>query len=534
MGPSLRPLRRFFPENLVVGLIAFAGLTPAEAEVIKAHEPRYAQAVLAYNSRKYEESLKILNQLLKESPGLVEFLELKALALKSAKNDEESAKTYAALIVSKTQAKAKPSEIAPYYFELGVIQFRGKKTQAAAANFEYFLAKGFNEIASRFFLGMIAFQGAMYSKAINHFEEVARSGVADLRGPALFYLGQSYLKISDSSRALASFSEARAWTEGSKEEVAKAIHTACMQILAPLDQSKKFASIALSLSYDSNVQALPNSLDGTLAINKGSLKSLLQAGYGYMSSPTRDFQWVPNYRLLYNYNHNRDTKEAEFLNQYFSLYLNRRPLERSAYGFKADTSVTFQNQFNDNTLTSATYRIFSLTGGLGAYYRTEVSKRITLYAEIGGGPQHYFIDSNLTDAKDKRSGMGYAARLSLTHVSLGRFLNPSLNLLFNEQSTSGTEFFSRGVAAYLANGMIFNDRFRGSLNLGYAPTYYTRRPSGTRIDHNYSFSAEASWQLNPKWSWINDFSISYNDSNVPEIYEYRRWTLSSGLSYSFY
>ena len=518
---------------IFLGAIA-TPVSPIRAEMIKAHEPRYAQAVLAYNSRKYQESLKILDQLLKEAPGLVEFLELKALALKSAKNDEESAKTYAALILAKTQARAKPSEIAPYYFELGVIQFRTKKTQAAQANFQFALKQGFNETASHFFLGMMAFQGANYSGAIVHFEEVAHSGVADLRGPALFYLGQSYLKISDSSRALASFSEARVVTEGAKDEVGKAIHAACLQVLSPLDQSKKFASIALSLSYDSNVQALPNSLDGTQAINKGSFKNLLQAGYGYMSSPTRNYQWVPNYRLLYNYNYNRESREGEFLNQYFSLYLNRRPLERSAYGFKADTSITFQNQFNDNTLTSATYRLFSVTGGLGAYYRTELTKKVTVYADLTASPQHFFIDSSVTNPKDKRTGMAYSARLNLSHVSLGKLLNPSLHFAYLEQATSGTEFFSRGISAYLSNGLIFSDRLRGSLTLGFTPTFYTRRPDGIRLDRNYSVSGETAWQINPKWSWVSDFSISYNQSNITAVYEYRRWTLSSGLSYSFF
>jgi hypothetical protein len=518
---------------ILIGLIGTLSVPSlSRAEMIKAHEPRYAQAVLAYNSRKYQESLKILDQLLKEAPGLVEFLELKALALKSAKNDEESAKTYASLILAKSQAKAKPSEIAPYYFELGVIQFRAKKTQAAAVNFEHSLKQGFNETASHFFLGMISFQNGGYAKAITHFEEVSRSGVADLRGPALFYLGQSYLKISDSSRALASFSEARAATESASDEVSKSIFSACKQILAPLDQSKKFASLALSLSYDSNVQALPNSLDGTEAFNKGSVKNLLQAGFGYMSSPTRDYQWVPNYRLLYNYNHNRELREGEFLNQYLSLYLNRRPLERSAYGFKADTSLTFQNQLNEN-LISATYRIFSLTGGLGAYYRTELGKKITLYADVSGGPQHYFTDATLR-MDERRTGMGYSARLNFTHVSLGRLLNPSVNFTYLEQSTSGTEFFSRGVGAYLTNGLILSDRLRGSIHIGFAPTYYTRRSSGIRIDKNYSLSGEASFQLNPKWNWISDFSLSYNRSNVTAVYEYRRWTVSSGLSYSFY
>jgi hypothetical protein len=54
------------------------------------------------------------------------------------------------------------------------------------------------------------------------------------------------------------------------------------------------------------------------------------------------------------------------------------------------------------------------------------------------------------------------------------------------------------------------------------------------VDRNYSVSGETAWQINPKWSWVSDFSISYNQSNITAVYEYRRWTLSSGLSYSFF
>ncbi|NDG83986.1 MAG: hypothetical protein EBX52_02985 [Proteobacteria bacterium] len=526
----MRPMPLF---SICFLLLLLSGATGSRAEILKAHEPRYAEAVLAYNAKKYEESIRILNSLLKEAPDLVEFLELKALALKSAKNDAESQKTYEALIDAKTRTGAPESEIAPYHFELGVIQFRSKDPKSSRAHFEVALRHHFNEPASHFFLGMIAFQESDPALAVAHFEPAARSGASDLKAPALFYLAQSYLRQNDSSRALSSFSEARSATENATDELGKSIHSACAQVLNPLDQSRKFASIALSMAYDSNVQALPNSLDGTLAFNKSSLKNLLQAGFGYMSSPTQTFQWVPNYRLLFNHNTNRDTREGEFLSQYFSLYLNHKPLERSAVGLKLDTSLTFQNQFDSGSTTESTFRVFSVTGATGAYYRTAFLDDWTANLEVSVGPQRYFGDQNVV-SQDWRTGSALSARAGFARASLGKYLNPSFFVGYLKNSTSGNEFYSKGVSFTLSDGLIFSDRVRGSISFTYAPTFYERRTPAIRVDRNSSLSAEASYQLNPKWTLIADFSVAYNQSTVTDIYEYRRWTSSVGASYSFY
>jgi hypothetical protein len=527
----MRPVPLF---SFCVLLLVLVGATGSRADILKAHEPRYSEAVLAYNAKKYEESIRILNGLLKDAPGLVEFLELKALALKSAKNDAESRKTYEALIDAKQRARAPESEIAPYHFELGVIAFRSKKPEESRSHFEYALSRKFNESASRFFLGMIAFQEPDPARAIAHFEPVARSLATDLRAPALFYLAQSRLLLNDSSGALSGFSEARTATENATDELGKSIHSACVRILKPLDQSRKFASLALSMAYDSNVQALPNSLDGTLAFNKGSIKNLVQAGFGYLSSPTRSFQWVPNYRMLYNHNTNRDTREGEFLSQYFSVYLNHKPLERSTYGFKLDTALTFQNQFNPGSTTDSTFRIFSLTGAAGAYYRATFLDAWTANVEISAGPQRFFGDQNLNNREDWRTGSALSARAAFTRASLGKYLNPSFSAGYLEISTAGSEFHSKGVSFTLSNGLIFSDKLRGSVSLTWAPTFYDRRAPSIRIDRNSSLGAEASYQLSPKWSLIGDFSVSYNQSTVTDIYEYRRWTASTGVSYSFF
>jgi tetratricopeptide (TPR) repeat protein len=532
----MRPISRKLRLCIFLLLLSETG---TGAEMIKAHEPRYAEAVLAYNTKKYEETLRILDSLLAEAPNLVEFLELKALALKSAKNDKESLKTYGDLIRVKIAEGVPQKNLAPYYFEVGVLYFRAKRIEESRSAFQFSIKNGFNVETANFFLGLMAYQSGDFTLAFTSFENAAKSSQRELKAAAMFYLAQTSIKLGDSPAALSSFAEAKSLTEGLEDDTSLAIRKAASKVLEPLDQSKKFASISLSTSYDSNVQALPNALDGTLAFNKGSIKNILQAGYGYMSSPTRTFQLVPQYRLLYNYNYNRDTREGEFLSQYVSLYLNRKPLEKSGYGFKIDASLTFQNRVNLET-DSSTYRIFSSTGTLGAYYRTRFGKHLNSNLEVSAGPQHYNTDSSLSAAlsDQRRSGGIFSLREILSGTGFGRLLNPALILSFTEIDAEGngdrSEFASLGGSAILSNGFQWTDRLRNNIGISYSQTFYNRRSSFVRVDRNYSIQADLSYQLNPKWNVIADASLSYNDSNVPSAFEYRRWTVSTGLSYSFY
>jgi tetratricopeptide (TPR) repeat protein len=526
-------MKRNFAYTLICFLILIGRPSHGIAEILKSQEPRFSEAVLAYNAHRYEEAIQLLNQLLKESPNLVEFLELKALALKTSKNDQESIFTYQSLIQAKTETHASASEIAPYHFELGVISFRSKSFADAKKHFAFSLTHHFNEAPSHFFLGMIAYQDSLPSDAAQHLELASRAVTPELKGPALFYLAQSYLRLEESNQAISKFSEAKEAAKLQSDELNRAILNSCNQVLAPLDRPQKFASLALSLAYDSNVQALPNSLDGTLAFNKDSFKTLIQGAVGYMSSPTETLQWVPNYRMLYNYNANRDTREGEFLSQYLSLYLNYKALEQTSFGFKFDTSFTFQNQFDSGSNSESAYRIFSLTGSLGAYYKTPLLDHWTLHFEGTGGPQRYFGDQNVS-LNDWRTGSLTSLRMGITRNGLSRFLNPSLYWAALINSANGDEFYSKSIALTLSNGFTFNDRTKGRISLVFSPTFYQRRSPSQRIDRNYAFSSELSHQLNPKWALISDFSIAYNESNLQSLYEYHRWTVSTGVSYSFY
>jgi hypothetical protein len=318
---------------------------------------------------------------------------------------------------------------------------------------------------------------------------------------------------------------------------AKNIYEACEQILTPLDHSQKFGSVSLAMAYDSNVQALPDMSEGVLNINKGTLKTLLQAGIGNMTSPTENYQWVPSYTLSYNKNFNSDTREGEFLTQSASIFLNHRPLDPSNYGFKAEISHVFQNQFDTGSTTSSTFRQFSINADLSTYYRTTLFKRIGTYLDAGLGPQIYMSDSQVAN-NEKRSGMSLHAKMGFNFGSFSNYWNPSLILMLSgidatADNGSHTDFDSNAQGISLQNGLNFSDTLKGYLSFSASDTAYHYRLAGFRKDWNFVLGGQVAYRINPKWSWSTDASFGRNLSKIPD-YQYFRWSLSSGVNYSLY
>jgi tetratricopeptide (TPR) repeat protein len=516
-------------------ILILCSLASARADILKQQEPKYSLAVIAYNEKKYQESLKILNELLRDTPGSIEFLELKALALKTAKNDSESASTYESLIQAKSQAGAPQKELAPYQFELGVIRFRSKEKQAAIPLFEAAIRSGFNTAPASFFLGMIHFEAGRNAEAVIGFKTASDSNLDEIAAPAAFYLGQAQLKIGESGAATSSFVNAKllARSLAPKSPSAKNIVEACDRILAPLDRAQNFGSIAIATAYDSNVQALPDQAEGVLNINQDTFKTLVQAGIGRMSSPTENFQWIPSYRMAYNKNFNSDTREGEFLSQELSLFLNHRPLDPSNYGFKIDLGHTFQNQFDRDNTDNSTFRQFSATSELEAYYRFKWGKSLGINLSAAAGPQLFFGDM-LLPRNERRTGLGWNLASQFTLSSRGKWLNPAMILGLSGIDSGETDFHSATSAILIQNGLLFSDRTRGFLSVGVSDTRFKYRQGGERSDQNFSLGLQLNHQLGPRWSVTADGSISRNISSVSDTYQYFRWTMSTGVNYSLF
>ena len=109
----------FFRRSCIaLGLIAFLFSPSVLSKVPNRLEPTYVEAILAFNEKKYDRSIQLLDRLIKRAPRTIEFLELKALALKLQKKSTASAKVYQKLIRSQKKKGVNTQDLAPYYLSL--------------------------------------------------------------------------------------------------------------------------------------------------------------------------------------------------------------------------------------------------------------------------------------------------------------------------------------------------------------------------------------------------------------------------------
>src|SRR4051812_12407843 len=103
---------RFLPSTFfIVILLSCLGAPMARSEELHPGqdiEVRYSEAVITFVRKDYNQTVELLNSLLKGVPGNPEALELKALALKTAGKDKESLATYRELLRIKPEAERAP------------------------------------------------------------------------------------------------------------------------------------------------------------------------------------------------------------------------------------------------------------------------------------------------------------------------------------------------------------------------------------------------------------------------------------------
>lgn len=520
----------------------------AFANVPSALEPDFAEAVLAYNGKDYNVALKMLDNLLGKAPDSKEFLELKALTLKTIQDAEGAAKIYRQLIMTKKKEKAPNTERAPYHFELGVMDFKNEKFEMATKHLEFAAENDFNVAAANFFLGLIDFKLTKWESAEKHFQAVVASETASLHPASHFYLGQVYLKLKFPSASTHHFNLAKKSAQKiiqdkeSNEEgrkVAQQIYDSADKALEPLNKGQFFGNIALLTAYDTNVLAMPASQESNLGSGKKSIKEMIQFGVGYMSSPLKAIQLVPNYRMSYNYNFNRASQHGEYLTNILSLYATRSPLAPFHYGAKIEGNHTFQNKVEDtaDTRKFGSYGPFSATASIGPYARWYARPKHLFGTEFTYQRQVYFED-------DTKNRTGNGLRLQLYyHWDRGhRFLNPLLSLAGSTTGASSPDYRSKAGTVGLTNYMNLSDRLKMSTQLECIMTKYddANRSMGSRTDLTPTAALTAQYRLSGRLTFLGEARYSFNTSKnstnpqEEEQWEYKRFVLSAGVSYSIF
>ena len=511
------PRRHSLAASIVISLLLTSA---AAARAEESHpgisvEPLYSEAVIAYNKKKTDEALRILNDLLRQDPKHVDALQLKALTLKTKGDDQEAVDTYTRLISLKPE-----KETGPYHFELGVIHNRQKKPALAETHFRRAIELGTNVTASHLFLGIAKFGSGRLAEAEEHFDVVTGDSEAELRMIGYYYLGLINLKNGNGSIGLGKLVEARSIGSGLKDNpTAKNITASTEAMLGPFDKGQWFLTANFLPQFDSNVSLTP--VAGPAPTGSASLKGNVAAGGGWMSSAMSTWQWVASLRSSLNINSNGATATSQYASLNPTIYLTRNPLTRMPHGLKVDYTYTLQSTAgSDGSYAFRPTYPFAHILDVGPYIRWVPSNR-TQY-ELGAG-----LKRNYYPYTPDYSGDSKYARLSGKFETGNRYLNPAGSVSLehvNAQSNLSnvaTTIDLNNTIRFDANNLLFIDVAVSE----YA--YY----SSTRRDGNLVIHPTYTWNFMPHWSALGDLSYTINTSN-DGTYSYNRWTAGVGVSWS--
>jgi len=504
-------------------------------------EADFAQAILSVNDQDYSSSLQILDKLIQASPGTLEFLELKANVFKESKQPLKTAEVYKDIIQVQKEAKKQFIEIAPYYFELGLVYFEQQQLQDAITNFRTSARSPTHAGISFFYLGMSYFNIENFFTAEKAFIRVLRSDQNTLFPVAHFYLGQIYFKRKNTSIALEQMAQAQekaAEILKSKEEpestkkIALQIYEATKSTLEPINKPRFFANAGLRGEYDSNILALPDKTIENTTTGVSSYKYTLSAGGGYISPPLSFVQIIPSYRFSMNLNSNEKARVYEYVTNTLSLYINRKPLNPLTYGFKFLGVHTFENL--GNLTTRFDFEPYSLEGEFGPYIKIPLTSYLDLGLEYNLSIIRYkSLGSDHNDGSSGKNATAHKPQFNLKLKTDSPYLNPNFTAQYRFNLARGSQNVTRSYSFNFDNEMTLLPKLKAFLGFNVSHTqYFKRLPTkrgdrlyGTSLSFNYNLLSNLSVNLGGRWN--------KNSSNLTEQFSYNKHIIYLGTNYQF-
>lgn len=492
-------------------------------------EVLYSEAVIALSRKQTQQALATLDTLLKEFPGNIEGLELKALTLKNEGKDALAIESYKKLIQLRPLA-----ERGPYHFELGMIYHRQKNNALARYHLAMALKLNTNPTISHFFLGMISFGDGRYPNAEAHFRRVTRDDSGELKLISHYYLGLIELKTGYSLGATRDLREARKLASSMPESKnAQDISKSAEQILAPFGQPQWFANVSVLGGYDSNISQVPTSLSSSnQSSGQSTAKTSISLAVGHMTAPLDTIQYVGSYRFNTNKNFSTATRGYEFATNTASLYINYLPLNPTQGGLKLEGNFMFQNQLQDSSVSSTSadarysYGKYNLSAEIGPFFRYQPSRQISTELDVYFRPQKYYVD-------DGQSGLTIFTRASGKMDLSQRWFNPSGSLSYENNGAKSGTYKESSIGIGASN--LFKVSPVDSLNF-YFDFTSTKYPNYTstdiRTDKNYVLRLNHAHTFNSKWTLLADLSYTINRSSLPDSYTYNRMQSGLGISWS--
>ncbi len=489
-------------------------------------ESQYAEAVIAFNSRNFTESLRILQEVIQKDPQYLQALELQALNLKVTGKLKESLKTYNQLL------KIKPKdEHGPLHFEIGTTLFQQKRYKDAKKYLQSALRKNFNPIPSRFFIGLIELAQKNPSRAEREFRILTQSGASEYAVAAHYYLATALFQQGATSEGTAELSLAK--TEAAQFEenpLAREVRQMAEQALLPLDRSRWFGNVTTLGMYDTNVALLPEAITSTDSTGNASAKWILSGGAGMMTSPISSFQWVPNWRFSTNQNFNSAAVESEFVTQQLSLFLTYHPLHPFHWGARVEGSATFQNRISDSESGSTRYQPFSTTGDFGLFVKYIPHSKLKTQWDL-----YYKLLSFATDLDTgtaQRSGYNWGTRFFVRADSGSRWLQPDLTLTYERLQPNGLDYQGHQLQSDLSNSIRVGQRQLLQTTLQLVQLDYSATSPVQRKDWSWTLKASYLIPASSSFTVVFDFAQTQNLSSVPEAFNYSKQTAGVGLTLS--
>ncbi len=517
-----------------IGLVqtVWAVSSPIEADL--------AEASLAYQSGRTEESLRMVGWILKDAPYSVKALELKGLILREQGDNEAALETFETLRDLATRAKVSPATSAPYDFQSGMILVEMQRYEEARPLLVNAVRADFNPAPAKYFLGIAAFQQKLDAEATSHFRYVVRSKADLLRASAYYYLGVLAHRREDPKQALWDWREARLIaqnllkqpdsseaTKASARSLIDRTNTAASKVSEDGDQSGLSLYTALITGYDSNVLLSPVINAG--ATGQPTVMSTLRYAGTYVFR-YEGHQLTPSLRGSANYNFNSDAHGAQFFINDASLTYTRHPEAASHWGVRAGLLYIMRNSVSASD-TTGTLTGQSLGASLAPFLR-RVGAHFQWTGELIITPQLFFTDGDLPSYA-RKSGFDWRMRHSVQYSSGRTFFNPTLVADIALTQTDGEEFRSRGATLSLLNTLPLTKRtdlhLRGTL--GYHE--YPSRPLGKRYDTEISGAAQCDFKVLEEFHVLGELSYLENLSNIEDVYRYNRLVVGVGADYRF-
>ncbi len=491
-------------------------------------EAEYAEAVIAFNGRKNQDAIKILDVILKRTPGHLGSLELLALLQKTTGKEDESLATYQKILKAKP-----PAERGPYHFEVGTILFKRKNFTSAQKFFDHALRRNFNAVACHFFLGLIDLGERKFPSASDHFRAVTDSGNNEFVAAAHYYLGVAQYQLGAGTEGTSELLEARDRAAKFPDNaLAQQVSKAASEALKPQGGSRWFGNFSTLGQNDTNVLLTPDSLPDSASAGKASAKVVLSGSIGRMSSALEPWQWVPSFRTVLNRNFNEDAAEAQFITSNLVFFLNRRPLAANNWGIKTEVASTFQFLTTDSSSSSGSYSPYSYTGEIGGYGKIRLSPNWKLLLEAAARPQNFLTDESTGTAQ--RSGYSAALKTTLrSDTGFSSLVKPELALGTEYFRTEGVDFRGLTWSADLSNTARILGRDAWTLGVSVQGVNYPERSEGGRSDTTLTVRTSYIIPLSSSLAILTDASWTNNISNVDDLFSYKRTLVSAGVNFSF-